>query len=94
MSFGDHFAKIDKPIYRADDPDQKIHWGRWFRAEVVGWVTVVPLLIVLGLLFGDLAAAIIVGALAIVFLVVYLTWRRRRNRRLTGSPTTWPEQDR
>lgn len=39
--------------------------------------------------FGPAALPVAFG-LDIAFVVAYVVWRRRRNRRLTGSPTTYP----
>lgn len=40
---------------------------------------------------GKDAALATVFAGVVAFLTGYVIWRRRRNKRLTGSPTTWPE---
>lgn len=89
---GDRFGKWDdrSVIYRADDPEQKVKWGRWAVADVIGSVIAVVLIAVCSALFGELVGGAVAFGIGVVYLVVYLTWRRRRNKRLTGSPTRWP----
>ena len=77
-------------IYRSDDPGHKIYWRRWFLSGALGKAVGVVLIAVLGLLIGETAGAIATLVIALVFLTAYLVWRRRRNRRMTGSATTWP----
>ncbi|HSH60220.1 MAG TPA: hypothetical protein VK988_11380 [Acidimicrobiales bacterium] len=88
----DHFGKWDdnSVIYRADDPEQKVHWLRLALTWVVARVVAALLIAGAGFVVEELAGAIIALALTVVFLVIYVIWRRRRNQRLTGSPTTWP----
>ena len=88
----DRLGELDdnSVIYRADDPEQKVHWSRLGVAWAIGKVVSVLLLGIAALLFGELAGAIIGFVLAVTFVVFYVVWRRRRNKRLTGSPTTWP----
>lgn len=33
---------------------------------------------------------VVAFVLTVAVLIAYVVWRRRWNRRLTGSPTTWP----
>ena len=88
---GDRFGKWDDEnvIYSAHDPEQKIN------RRVVTWValghlgTVVALAIASRLVGKGVAAGVGL-VLALAFVVSYVIWRRRRNRRLTGSPDTWP----
>ena len=91
--FGERVGRLDDEsvIYRADDPEQRVHWGRAFTTYVVGGLVVGGLLTAgraLNLSEGTALVAIAAGTVA--FLVGYVIWRRRRNKRLTGSPTTWP----
>lgn len=80
-------------IYRPNDPAQKVAWGR----AVMAWIAGNALfggVYALGRATGTEGPVLVVGSLAIVvFLVGYVIWRRRRNRRLTGSPRTWPAAD-
>jgi Flp pilus assembly protein TadB len=41
-------------------------------------------------LAGPFVGAVVLVTLVVGFFAAYLGWRRRRNRRLTGSPTRWP----
>lgn len=73
------------------DAEWNVDWKR-----LVTWVVVPASVVsVLFRLAGALgikdAAVVTVGLGSVVFLVFYVVWRRRRNRMLTGSPTTWPE---
>jgi hypothetical protein len=88
----DRLGELDDKsvIYRADDPEQKIHWSRLGVALAIGKIVSMLLLGGAGLLVGELAGTIIAFVSVMAFLVLYVTWRRRRNKRLTGSPTIWP----
>jgi hypothetical protein len=89
------FGKWDDSsvIYRADDPEQKVHWPRLAMAWAVARVVAALLIAGAGFVVEELAGAIIALALTVIFLVIYVIWRRRRNHRLTGSPTTWPSAE-
>jgi uncharacterized membrane protein YfcA len=87
---GERMGKFDdKAIYRANDPEQKIHWGRAALAYGLGSVFAG----LLGVWLGKGVAAAVVLAVVIPGLIVYMIWRRNRNRRLTGSPTEWTEPE-
>jgi hypothetical protein len=88
---GERFGKFDDntAVYRSDDPEQKVHWVR----AAVGYVLGSAVFAGMWLLFGEGAAAMIGLAGVVAGLIVYVVWRRRRNRRLTGSPTKWPEPE-
>jgi hypothetical protein len=94
MRFRDRLGRLDDElvIYSAHDPQQRIHWRRLIASYLVGSIAAGVLLALAGRVIGELAAAIGVGLLAVGFVVAYVIWRRRRNTRLTGSPTTWPSQ--
>ena len=77
-------------IYRADDPAQKIAWRRLVLAKIVGWLFATACLAGASLVIDDGLAAVALLLVTIVFSVTYVIWRRRRNKRLTGSPTKWP----
>jgi Flp pilus assembly protein TadB len=93
-SLGDRFAKLDRPIYRADDSEQRVRWGRLWIVKAGASIVVVVALLVLRSLVDEGVAILVLLVASIGFVVGYVVWRRRRNRRLTGSPTTWAEQDR
>lgn len=90
--FGDWFGKIDDKsiIYRSNSPQARLPVREWLVAGIVGSSLTVGLLFlaikVLGQLGGDIACGMIVA----IYLVVYAIWRRRRNSRLSGSPTRLP----
>ena len=65
-------------------------WRRDFLAFVLCEIAAGLLYAVAFWLFGPVAGAVVLVTLGIGLLVVYLVWRRRRNRRLIGSPTRWP----
>ena len=58
-------------------------------AVVVTVVTIV-IFIALEAWLGRPGALIVSAVLVVAWGIVYVTWRRRRNKRLTGSPTKWP----
>lgn len=82
-------SKLDRPVYVK---------GRGSTATP-GRVVLTVLAVVAGSLAAYLLASRgVEGALAaivlsVVWVVGYVVWRRARNRRLTGSPTTFPESD-
>jgi Flp pilus assembly protein TadB len=80
----------DSVIYRADDPQQKVHWRRLVVAYVIGSCLAGLLMAVGARVIGELAAAVTLLVFTIAVTAAYIVWRRRRNERLTGSPTTWP----
>lgn len=89
---GDKLGRLDDKsvIYRANDPEQKVAWGRAALAWIGGSVLVGGLTAV-GNAAGDEGLALAASSVGIVvFLIGYVIWRRRRNKRLTGSPTDWP----
>ena len=75
-------------VYRAGDPERHVALRRLVWIYIASGVAT-AIVMAIGLALGvDLSAIVIVGSLLI--LVAYMTWRRRRNRRLTGSPRQWP----
>lgn len=89
----DRLGKLDdrNVIYRTNDPEQRVHWQRAGAAYIGGTALFVVLSAVLRSFMSQDAALAIVFAGVVAFLIVYVIWRRRRNKRLTGSPTSWPE---
>ena len=79
-------------IYRTDDPEQRVSWARLvgssLAASLVGGALVAAgrAMDIEGLLIA------VVLMVAVVLLTFYVVWRRRRNERLTGSPTRWPSE--
>jgi Flp pilus assembly protein TadB len=92
MGLGERAGRFDDEsvIYRADDPEQKVAWRRLGSSYLVGTALAAVLIAGGGAVFGEGAAIVGVLVASVAFLVAYVIWRRRRNRRLTGSPTTWP----
>ena len=90
--FSDRLGKWDdrNVIYRADDPEQKVHWRRAGLSVVVAEVVAGIAMAVTLLLVPKPQAYVILMVGIVMFLVSYVIWRRRRNRRLTGSPDKWP----
>ena len=88
---GDRLGRWDdrSVIYRADDPEHRVAWGRLGRTYLAT-AALVAVLIAVGRAVGaeDLTIALIGGG-SLLFLIVYVIWRRRRNRVLTGSATKW-----
>lgn len=92
--FGEKLGQLDDEsvVYRADDPKQQVNWGRAIPAYIAGGLVAAGLLAARrALVLSEGAAILAVLAASVAFLVVYVVWRRRRNRRLTGSPTSWPQ---
>ena len=90
-NLGEKFGRWDdrSAIYRTDGGG--VSWRRLAITYLVASVAFVGLR-ALGRAVGaeDIAVAILgVGSLTV--LAVYVPWRRRRNRRLTGSPTESPK---
>ena len=79
-------------IYRTDDPEQRVSWARLVEsslaASLVGGALVAAgrAMDIEGLLIA------VVLIVAVVLLAFYVVWRRRRNERLTGSPSRWPSE--
>lgn len=92
MGLGDRLGKFDDEsvIYRADDPTQRIEWRRFGVAYVLGTVLAGLLIAGADRLLGQPSGSLAVIGLSVVLMIMYVLWRRRRNRRLTGSATTWP----
>ena len=66
-------------------------WGpKVLTAAVLAAITAL-LLNVATSVFGELLGYLVLFAVLLLWAVIYFRWRRRRNRRLTGSPTKWPD---
>ncbi len=91
-TLGDRFASIDERYAvrrtQADGLRQSRKGAAWALAVVA-----VVVISVARVLLDGLVASLVVLAAALAFLVWYVIWRRARNRRMTGSPTTWPTAD-
>ena len=59
-------------------------------ARAIGGVLAAVLLGVAGTFLDPPWSYVVVLELVVAGLTAYVLWRRDRNRRLTGSPTTWP----
>lgn len=92
MGLGERAGRFDDEsvIYRADDPEQKVVWKRLGGSYLVGTALATVLIAGGRAVFGEGAAIVGVLVVSLAFVVAYVIWRRRRNRRLTRSPTTWP----
>jgi hypothetical protein len=80
-------------IYRADDPEQRFAWGTASKVWIATKMFSIAFLVVVGALVGPGLACLLLIGLGLAELVWYVIWRRRRNRRLTGSPTRWPTRE-
>lgn len=88
MGLGERLARFDdeSAVYKAGSGFDKAGV-----ATTVGALLVVMVLMTGAIaLVGEAALWMVLGPIAIVFLPVYVMWRRRRNARMTGSPTEWP----
>lgn len=92
MGIGERVGRFDDEsvIYRADDPEQKVAWKRLGGSFLVGTILATALIAGATAVVAEGAAVVGVLVAAVAFLVAYVIWRHWRNRRLTGSPTTWP----
>lgn len=88
----DRLSKADDEsvVYRADDAEQRVRWGPLVGGLLLGSVLVKAGTGLLPSTVGGLPVALLMFAGAVVVLIAYIVWRRRRNKRLTGSATTWP----
>ncbi len=88
----DRLGEIDDKtvIYRRNGPEQRIHWGRWAGASAAAWALAAVLGPLAQTLLGDRVGLLVLLGIVLAFLVAGVICRRRRNKRLTGSPTTWP----
>jgi O-antigen/teichoic acid export membrane protein len=77
-------------VYRADDPEQRIAWRRLLVSCALGSLLAAAVLYVTSQVAPEPYNSLILLAIAVPLIAAYCVWRRRRNRRLTGSPTTWP----
>lgn len=78
-SLGGRLAKFDDEsvIYRVDDPQQNLGWRRLAIAYAVGTVLALVLMAGADRLFGRPVGALAVLVLIVVFLVLYVVWRRQ-----------------
>jgi Flp pilus assembly protein TadB len=67
-------------IYRTDDPEQKGHWRPLALSYVVGSLSATAVIVAAGALVGEGLAIAALFVAAVVFLIAYVVWRRRRNR--------------
>lgn len=91
---GDKLGRSDdrSVVYRTDDAEQRVSWVRLVGSYLTASL-VVGALVVAGRAM-DVEGLVIASVLivALVSLALYVAWRRRRNERLTGSPTRWPSE--
>ena len=85
------FARFDRPFWLADGRTPKNRPRSQAVAAVLFVVVAIVMRIVVSRLNGVGIAFMMVMFLGLF--VWYCIWRRRRNRALTGSPTTWPDED-
>lgn len=87
--FGEMLGRLDdrSVIYRADDPEQRVSWKNLMVAPAI--IVAVSIAARAAGVSQDMVLGVL-SALAVLFLPFYLVWRRRRNKRMTGSATTWP----
>lgn len=92
MGIGERAGRFDDEsvIYRADDPEQKVAWKRLGVSYLAGTILATALIAGATAVAGEGAAIVGVLVASVAFVMAYVIWRRRRNRRLTGSSTTWP----
>lgn len=93
MGLGKRLGEFDDrtAIYRTNDPEQRVHWGSLVVTFLAASVTFSVLMAVGRATIGESAALGAFAVMILAFLVFYVVWRRRRNERLTGSPTEWPD---
>ena len=84
-SFGDRIGQWDDEASGLEGSRAKA----LITAVVMAVITLV-IFIALEAWLGRPGALIASAVLVVAWGIVYVTWRRRRNKRLTGSPTKWP----
>ncbi len=84
----DRLAEWDDRSQR--NPQENFLWRHDFLGFVLAEIVVGVLYAIALWLLGPIVGVVALVGLLIGLLVAYLVWRRRRNRRLTGSPTRWP----
>ncbi len=87
----DRLGRFDEEKRIYPTKDGGFAWRRFAIGYVIGSIVVGGLILGLGLLVGEAAAAASFLVISVVGVIAYVVWRRDRNRRLTGSPTKWPE---
>jgi uncharacterized membrane protein YfcA len=90
--WADRLGRFDdrNVIYRAHDPEQRIAWRRLLVACALGGLPAAAVLYLVSQVVPEPYDSLTLLAVAVLWVAAYCVWRRRRNRRLTGSPTTWP----
>ena len=84
-SFGDRIGQWDD-----EAPGLNGSRAKALITAVVMAVITLVILTALRAWLDTLSAFIVSAVLAVAWAIVYVTWRRRRNKRLTGSPTKLP----
>ena len=89
---GDGLGALDDRtvVHRRGRPLSETRWGLAGAARAVGGILAAVLLGVAGMILDPPWSYVAVLVLVVGALTAYVLWRRDRNRRLTGSPTTWP----
>ncbi len=80
-------------LYRVDEPDAETSaWktAAWATSSAIGVLGALLLGNVLAEPHGEATANLVVLFGALLVVIIYMIWRRQRNKRLTGSATTWP----
>ena len=88
---GEKFGRWDdrSAIYRTDGGG--VSWRRLAITFLVASAALAGLRALSRAVGAEDIAVAILGVGSVALLAVYVPWRRRRNRRLTGSSTEWPK---
>jgi Flp pilus assembly protein TadB len=90
----ERFGRWDDAHADNPDPDQPSDWRNAGKMWIATKVFCVVLLAAVSAVVGPPIALGVLGGLTLIVLVWYCIWRRRRNKRLTGSPWKRPAQER
>jgi len=91
-SLGDRIGDWDDKnvVYSRSSPEKGVRWRLAGVSLAVGRVAAIATILAVRVFIRGDGAYVVVMGLLVLYLVAYVVWRRRRNRRLAGSSANWP----